>query len=247
MAPRTHHRAEIPYAKSVKTLSDAARFIDHAGFCVLFPRAGIQLPSLYYAVARRLPARWDKHAQLIWHWKDQLPNKRLAFYGQSLKGHGVFLSLELLEYVLATQETPAGAAEAESFYAAGRISHDALQIWQQLAQYGPLATLELRHACKMETPAGNVRFKKAMLGLQRLMIVTHSGAEQETRAWASNRFDLVSRAFPKQAARARRVSPDAARAAMAAKYRGLYPDAAPAQLARLFAWTKAQAVAALGV
>jgi hypothetical protein len=247
MAQRTHHGTEIPYARRLKTPSDAARFIDHVGFCVLFPHAGIPLPSLYYAVARRLPVRWDKHAQLIWKWKDQLPNKRLAFYGKSLKGRGIFLSLETLEYLLATQETPSGVAEAESFYAAGRISQDALQLWQQLAQHGPLATLELRHACKMETPTGNVRFKKAMHDLQRLLIVTHSGAEQETRAWASNRFDLVSRAFPKQAARARRLSPDAARAAMAAKYRGVYPDATPAQLARLFAWTKAQAAAALGV
>jgi hypothetical protein len=31
------------------------------------------------------------------------------------------------------------------------------------------------------------------------------------------------------------------------KYRTLYPNASPAQIARLFGWTKAQAVTALAV
>jgi len=37
---------------------------------------------------------------------------------------------------------------------------------ESLADLGPLATLELRHACKMDSKAGNVRFKKAMNELQ---------------------------------------------------------------------------------
>src|ERR1700687_1258863 len=65
---------------------------------------------------------------------------------------------------------------------------------------------KLRHACKLETQAGNARFKKAMLELQGLLIVTHSGATQETESWAYNRFDLVARAFPQQVAQARRIS-----------------------------------------
>jgi len=110
-----------------------------------------------------------------------------------------------------------------------------------------MATLELRHACKMETQAGNKHFKKAMLELQGLLIVTHSGAEQETESWASNRFDLVSRALPKQIAEASKISVEDARTALATKYRTLYPSATPVQIARLFGWTKAQAVTVLAV
>lgn len=99
----------------------------------------------------------------------------------------------------------------------------------------------------MESQAGNKRFKKAMLELQGLLIVTHSGAEQETESWASNRFDLVSRAFPKQVAAAQEISPEAARKVLAAKYFALYPAAGPVQVARLFGWTKAQAVTALAL
>jgi len=229
----------------VRTAAEAKRFIDHIGFCVLFPVKNVPLPSLYFAVAKRQPTGWGKYSQLIWKWKDELPKKRRAFYGKYFKGRGSFLSLKLLPYFLALHGTGVPASEAEEFYEAGRIGHDALELWQALAKHGPLATLELRQACKMETQAGNKRFKKAMLELQGLLIVTHSGAEQETDAWASNRFDLVARSFPEQAAQACKISIDDARTAIAVKYRMLYPTASPAQIARLFGWTKAQAVTAL--
>ncbi len=238
---------EIPWTRRVSTPSEAVRFIDHVGFCVLFPLKNVPLPSLYFAVSRRRAARWDKYAQLIWKWKDELPKKRRAFYAKYFKGRGTFLSLKLLPHFLAMHGTAVEPDEAGAFYKTGRISHDALELWQALRKHGPLATLELRHACKMETQAGNKRFKKAMLELQVLLIVTHSGAEQETEAWASNRFELVSQAFPKQMAEAGKLSAEEARTALAVKYRTLYPYASPARIARLFGWPKAQAITALAL
>ena len=238
---------DMAFAKRLKTSSDAATFIHHVGFCVLFPVKNVPLPSLYYAVSKKHDAKWDKHAQLIWQWKDELPKKRRAFYGKYFKGRGSFLSLEILSSLLAAHETAIDPGNAGDFYNAGRISGDALELWQALAKHGPLPTLELRHACKMETQPGNKRFKKAMLELQRLLIVTHSGAEQETESWASTRFDLVSRAFAKQARAAARISPETARQVLATKYRALYPEASASVVARLFGWTKAQAVTALAL
>lgn len=233
--------------KCVKTAGDAAGFIDRVGFCMLFPVKNVQLPSLYYAMARRQPITWDEYSVKLWKWKDELPKKRLVFYGKYFKGRSTFLSIKLLPHFLAMHETAVLPEQAEDVYAAGRISHDAYEIWQALAKHGPLATLELRHACKMGTQAGNKRFKKAILELQGLLIVTHSGAEQETDAWASNRFDLVSRAFPQQCRAAAGISPDDARKVLAAKYRTLYSGAPPILVARLFGWTKAQAVSAVAL
>src|SRR5262249_51225583 len=134
----------------------------------------------------------------IWKWKDELPRRRQAFYAKYFRGRGTFLSLRSLSLLLAVHGTAVEADHAEGFYAAGRISRDACDVWLALAKHGEMATLELRHASRLEAQAGNKRFKKAMLELQRLLVVTHSGAEQETEAWASNRFDLVSHAFPKE-------------------------------------------------
>ena len=238
---------ELPCRLSIRTPSDAVRFINLVGFCVLFPVKNVPLSSLYYAVAKRPPTGWGKYSQLIWKWKDELPKRRRAFYGKYFKGRATFLSLEFLPHFLATEGTAVEASEAEEFYEAGRISRNALELWQALAQHGPLPTLELRHASKLETEAGNARFKKAMLELQGLLVVTHSGAAQETEAWASNRFDLVARSFPQQVRQAQRISAEDARAAIAAKYCALYPSASPVQIARLFGWTKAQALTALAL
>ena len=235
---------EIRWPKRVTTSADAIRFIDSVGFCLLFPVKNVALPSLYYAMVRRIPITWDKYTMRLWEWKDDFPRRRRAFYAKYFKGRGTFISLKSLPHFLAMRETVTGPEDHERFYAAGRITHDARAIWKSLAELGPLATLELRHACKMDSKAGNVRYKKAMNELQCLLIVTHFGAEQETAAWASGRFELTARAFPKQVEAARAITPESARAALARKYLEWHPGATQMTLARLFGWSRAEAAAA---
>jgi len=236
---------EFPWPKRVSTLAEAGRFLDHVGFCVLFPVKGVELPSLYFAAARKRPVIWDRYALLIWDWKDDLPKRKRGFYAKYFKGRGSFLSLGMLPHFLAIEGSAAAIEDAEHYYRAGQITHHAKEIWEALAANGPMATLELRNACKMDSKAGNVRFKKAMLELQRALLVVHFGSEQETAAWASGRFELTARAFPKQANEARKISPESARTEIAAKYLETHADAPPVQLARLFGWSKAEALAAI--
>ncbi|HYL09833.1 MAG TPA: crosslink repair DNA glycosylase YcaQ family protein [Candidatus Acidoferrales bacterium] len=235
---------EIQWPKRVKTPGEAVRFIDAAGFCLLFPVKNVPLPSLYYAMARHMPITWDKYAKKLWGWKDNFPRRQRVFYAKYFKSRGTFISLKILPHFLAMRETTAGPEDYERFYAAGRIHHEARAIWEALADHGPLATLELRHACKMASKAGNVRFKKAMNDLQCLLIATHFGAEQETAAWASGRFALTACAFPRQVEQARAITPESARATLARKYLEWHSGAPPMTLARLFGWSKAEAVAA---
>ena len=239
---------EISWPTRVLTAAEAVRFIDAVGFCLLFPVKNVPLPSLYQAAARLRPGqkpKWDKYAELIWGWKDEFPRRKRAFYAKYFKGRGTFISLKLLPHFLSTRGSPLSISEHEHFYSKGRITRDALVIWQSLAEHGPLPTLELRHACKMESTAGNKRYKKAMLELQCLLAVVHFGAEQETAAWPSARFDLAARAFPKQAAAARTISPKAARKTLAAKYLEWHTDAQPAVIQRLFGWTKPETLASI--
>ncbi|MBI3663511.1 MAG: hypothetical protein HY234_10755 [Acidobacteria bacterium] len=238
---------EVRWPRRVCTPADAVRFIDAAGFCVLFPLKNVPLPSMYYAVARRdihLGPGWDKFCQMIWDWKDELPHRRRAYYSKCLRGRGMFVSLKLLPHFLTMRDSATAPGDYERFYSDGRISHDALVIWKTLEEHGPLATLELRHACKMESKNGNLRYKRAMLELQCHLVIVHFGAEQETAAWPSSRFELTFRAFPKQVAASRSLSPRAARASIARKYLEWHPAAPPTALARLFNWTKGEALAA---
>jgi DNA glycosylase AlkZ-like len=242
----TGNRLRRPHR--VATLASAVKFIDAAGFCTLFPVANVPLPSLYGALTGRGPDDpfvFDEHFEKIWHWKDELPRRRRAHYAKYFRGKGTLISRAYLPHFLALREAAAAPHDHERFYREGRIRDDARVIWRALAEHGPLATLELRHACKMETTAGNVRFKRAILDLQCLLVVSHFGSEQETGAWASGKYELTSRAFPEETSAAFGIETGEARAKLAAKFVELNSGAQPMQIARLFGWTKAQAEAAL--
>lgn len=239
---------EVRWPSRIVTAAEALKYINAVGYCVLYPVKNVPLASLYYPVTRRNPHKklvWDKYSMMIWRWKDDLPRRRRAFYAKYFRGRGTFISLHLLPHFLAIEEAAVSPSDHERVYAEGRIRADARTVWEALAKHGPMATLELRHACRMETKAGNVRFKRAILELQRLLIVVHFGSEQETGAWASGRFELTCRAFPGQVAESCRISPTGARAALAAKYFEWYPSAPSERLAQLFRWTKAESAAAI--
>ncbi len=238
-------RTEIPWPHKARTPAEAVKFIDTTGFCMLFPVKRVELPSLYYAVTRRHPPRWDSETEKMWGWKDELPRRRRAFYAKYFRTRGTFISLRMLPHFLAMRGTAARAGDAERWYAEGRISPAARDVWAALEKHGPMATLALRHACGMDSKVGNARYKRAMLELQCLLVVTHFGTEEESGAWPSARLNLTWRVFPRQTAAARNLSAETARATVAAKYRQWHTDAPPSTMARLFGWTAEQAAAAL--
>lgn len=248
MASKVRLENEVRWPRHVLTLAEATKYINATGYCMLFPVANVPLPSLYYAVARRNPHEkmvWDKYSVMVWRWKDELPRRRRAFYAKYFRGRGTFISLKHLPNFLAMREAAVAPGDHERFYADGRIREDARVIWQALEEHGPLATLELRNVCKMDSKPGNVRFKRAILELQCLLVAVHFGLEQETAAWASGRYELTCRAFPKETAAARDIPPEQARRALAGKFLEWHTGAPPAQLARLFGWTKDEAIAAI--
>jgi hypothetical protein len=234
----------------VLTLAAAVKYINSCGFCMLFATKNVRLPSLYYAVTRRSLADgwiWDKYSEMVWRWKDELPRRRLACYAKYFRGRGTLISLLQLPNFLAARQAVVGPGDFDRFYRAGRIRDDARAIWAALEEHGPMATLELRNVCHMDTKAGNKRFKRAILDLQCSLIVARFGAEQETKAWASGRYELIHRIFPKQHKLAGRILKAEAQNNIAAKFLQWQPDATPMLVARLFGWTKSEAIAACGV
>jgi uncharacterized protein YcaQ len=227
--------------RRVRTIGEAARFIDGAGFCTLFPVAKVPLPSLYTAVSGRDPSAglvFDEHFEAIWRWKDELPRRRRAFAAKYFRGRSTFISRKFLPYFLAMRESARAPGDHQRFYDRGRIRDDARLIWKTLEELGPLATLELRHACNLETTAGNMRFKRAIVDLQCLLVVVHFGTEQETGAWASGRYELTCRAFPDETAQARDISVEEARRTLARQFLELRPGARETELASLFGWPR---------
>ncbi|MFB3152885.1 MAG: hypothetical protein ACE10I_00255 [Candidatus Acidiferrales bacterium] len=238
----------------IRTIAQAARYIDRVGFCLLFPSKKLPLPSLIEASKGRALrnykpcADWSDDFVRLWRWKDELPRKRLAYYGKYFRGRGVFLSLEFLAYFYCLEGNPArlGAGGAfERLYREGKITADAHAVCAALVKRGPQATLELRYGLGWESKRGNRCFKRALLELQQRLLIVHWGTKAETRAWESAVYQLTARAFPKAVRAAAKLSPDAARQRIAAQYRKHRAHAKPQEVARLFGWTRAEAQAAL--
>ena len=238
----------------IRTLAQAARYIDRVGFCLLFPSKKLPLPSLIEASKGRALrnykpcADWSGDFVRLWRWKDELPRKRLAYYGKYFRGRGVFLSLEFLAYFYCLEGNPArlvGSDAFEQLYREGKITADAHAVCAALAKRGPQATLELRYGLGWEAKRSNRRFKRALLELQRRLLIVHWGTKAETRAWESAVYQLTARAFPKAMRAAAKLSPDVARQRIAAQYRKHRAHAKPQEIARLFGWSRAEAQAAL--
>lgn len=236
----------------IRTIAQAARYIDRVGFCLLFPSKKLPLPSLIEASKGRALrnykpcADWSDDFVRLWRWKDELPRKRLAYYGKYFRGRGVFLSLEFLAYFYCLEGNHGTRDEYERLYHEGKTTADAHVVCTALAKRGPQATLELRYGLGWEAKRGNRCFKRALLELQQRLLIVHWGTKAETRAWESAVYQFTARAFPKAMRAAAKLSPDVARQRIAAQYRKHRAHAKPQEVARLFGWSRAEAEEALG-
>lgn len=218
----------------VRTLDQAAAWLDGVGFALLFPSRGIALPSLWEAQGRKVikkPA-WDADMARLWEWKDQLPRRRRAWYGKLIRGKGTLVAARLLPHFSAAVSTPWELDAAETLYARGRLSPEARKIAAVLRDQGPQPTLALRYAAGFGDVRKNARFKKAIAELGARLLITHFGTKEEKgAAWPSTVYELVPRAFSRLSKRARKLSAEHGWREIERTYLSLSPGAAPRQAA----------------
>lgn len=225
-------RLEGPRAR---TIAQAARFIDQVGFAVLFPHASA--PSLWGATAEHPETGFvdfDDEAQRVWAWKDELPLRRLAWYGPVPGGRKMFLSVEMLRALYP------GAGKKDDHRALD-VSPEARALADVLLSSGPTSQAALREATHLDGKKGAAVFTRAKGELGRHYLLTHHGVEEQGAGWPSAVFDLTARAFPL----GKRAPLEQRRIAVAARYLATMGEATPARLARTFGWKTADARAAL--
>ncbi len=224
--------------RRIATLARAAAFVEDLGFALLFPKAGVALPSLWEAASDRpihhLGKEWGPDAERVWTWKDELPRRGLAWYGRFLRGHPSFLSPDLLAHLYPRPGLP------DDFEAAA-LSPDARRIARTLLRSGPLSTATLREALGAEGRRGSERFSRALVELGRALVVTHLGTEDEGTGWPSAVLELTARAFRIP----RRPDPDARRVHAARRFLDTMIACRPLDLCLAFGWTGHEARRAL--
>lgn len=151
------------------SVDQAVEFVDQRGFVFFWPIKGVELPSLWAAVAgeRPVPDEHDDPGHITWDWKDSLLGKKRWYYGRVIKHRNAMISLQLLPYFYALTANY-GEPEEDYLiqYEQGQLRPEAKWVYEALLHEGPLDTLALRKAAHLSSPGSDSRFNRALDDLQ---------------------------------------------------------------------------------
>lgn len=231
----------------LKSAQEAARFVDTLGFCFLWPINGVEMPSLWAAVAGDRPVA-DEHddpGHVTWRWKDESLDKRRWYYGKLLRGRATLVSLNVLPCFYALSENFGGPDDYLEEYRAGRLSLEARTIYEALRDLGAMDTLRLRREARMSAESSKTRFEKALTELQKGLKILPIGVA-EAGAWRyAFVYELVDRWLPDLPEAARSIARGAARAELARRYVENVIAATPSMISRVFGWRRDETEAAI--
>jgi winged helix DNA-binding protein len=241
----------LPPSKRIASPAQALTFVNQRGFIFFWPISGIDMPSLWTAVAGIRPVA-DKHddpGHITWGWKDRSLGKKMWYYAKILRKKATMISLEVAPYFYALSENYGAPAEDYLIaYEEGRLSQAAKQVYEALLKEGALNTIDLRKAAKLAN-AKESEFTKALEVLQSDFKILPVGVA-EAGAWKySFIYEIVTRHFPDLSAQARRISEREARAKLAELYFESVGAAQEGDVNKLFGWKKeltARTLAGLG-
>lgn len=227
-------------ARRVKTINEALAFVEERGFVYFWPIKGVELPSLWAAVAGDRPVA-DEHddpGHVTWGWKDQWLGARRWYYAKLLRGKATLVALPVVPYFYALSENFGDwQADYLELFAAGRLTADARAVYEALLEKGPLHTIALRKEARLTSKGSNTRFEKALVELQTGLKILPIGVAQ-AGAWRySFIYDIVDRFFPDLAAQAGSIARVDARAHLTCLYLDSVGAARTQDAQRLFRWT----------
>jgi hypothetical protein len=213
-------------------------FVRERGFITFWPIQGVDLPSLWAAVAGDRPVAefHDDPGHITWRWKDSLLGARKWHYSKLLRGKATLVSLPTLPHFYALSDRLGDPDDYTLAYEAGRISREARLIGDVLLRQGPQHTLQLRAAAHLDASASKSRFERALVELQRGLWILPIGVA-EAGSWNyAFIYELVDRWYPGLLDQARPLSSGRARAHLTRRLLDSVGAAAPAAIQRLFRW-----------
>lgn len=237
------HRAltfNLPPARRLASSASAVKFVEARGFVYFWPIKGIDLPSLWTAVAGNRPVA-DKHddpGHITWGWKDGALDKKVWYYGKILRKKATMISLDVAPYFYALSENY-GSPEEDYLvaYEEGRLTQSARQVYETLLKEGAMNTLDLRKAAKLAN-AKDSEFNKALEVLQTDFKILPVGVAEAGPWKYSHIYEIVPRHFPKLPEQARKIGESAARAKLLEVYFDSVGAATESDATRLFGWKK---------
>jgi hypothetical protein len=216
----------------------ALDFVKERGFVYLWPIKGIDLPSLWMAVAgeRSVADNHDDPGHITWGWKDAALPKKIWYYGKILCRKATIISLDIAPFFYALTENYGSLEEDYLFaYEEGRLTQAAKQIYESLLDKGILDTISLRKEARLLNSKESV-FNRAMDDLQKDFKILPVGVA-EVGAWKyAFRYDITARHMPALAEQARLISEADARQKLVEVYFASVGVAQHRDVTKLFGW-----------
>jgi hypothetical protein len=214
--------------RRVGSVKRAGAFVDDVGFALLFPAPRLLAPSLWEAVTGEdvepFAAGMGASEQKVWTWKDELPRLGLAWYGAFLGGRGSFLSPALLAALYP------GAGEVDD--------HEQLPLSPTAHEVARALVAEPAPSAALRKLVGDRnRYQRAIVELNRHLLVTTAGVHDSGSGWPSAVVDLTCRRFD--------IGGQYDSGYAVRRYLDTMLEATPAELARAFRWPLTQARARL--
>jgi len=230
----------MPPSPRVTSPKAALEFVKARGFIYFWPIKGIDLPSLWTAVAgnRIVADKHDDPGHITWGWKDNALGKKAWYYAKILRRKATMISLEVAPYFYALSENY-GSPEEDYLlaYEEGRLTQAAKQVYESLLKEGALNTIDLRRASKLAN-AKESEFNKALEVLQSDFKILPVGVS-EAGAWKySFIYEIVPRHYPELPEKSRFINEAEARRKLAELYFESVGAAQERDVNKLFGWPK---------
>jgi hypothetical protein len=232
---RTFH---LPPMRPLGSQAQALRFVNQRGFVFFWPIKGIDLPSMWTAVAGDRPVadRHDDPGHVTWGWKDDALPKRIWYYAKVLRRKATVISLAVAPYFYALSRNY-GSAEEDHLvaYEEGHLTLAARNVYAALLDHGPLDSISLRREARM-AGAKESEWNRALEDLQMDFKILPVGVA-EAGAWKyAFNYDVVARHYPALAEQAREITESEARRHLLGLYVESVGTAATRDMPRLFGW-----------
>jgi CRP-like cAMP-binding protein len=204
------------------------------------------LPSLWEAVSGSQEVNWsirDDEGRFleftpdmarVWGWKDELPEQKLVCTGKHLGGRASLVSLRLLPALYALTGR-VGRPEDFRDEELSPVERDVADVLLE----SPTSSAELAAVAGHERK----RVSSAALRLQRRLVLTSAGRQEQAQGWPSVVFDIVARRYGNRLGSL--PDPDSARAILAETILRSAGEVSAADVAAVIGGTRKQAAAAL--
>ena len=182
------------------SIKDAINFVNQRGFVFFWPITGIDMPSLWCAVAgdRPVPNNHDDPGHITWRWKDDLLGKKKWYYAKILRRKSTIISLKLIPYFFAlSKSVHEDLGDLTFLYQQGKISVEEKRIYKALTISGAMDIITLRNQSNLSASGNVSRFNRALVSLQRDFRIMPSGISQNGRWKYAYIYQTVQNKFPK--------------------------------------------------